>query len=64
MMGSESSHGSMNSYYQSMMKNYGGSSMMGGSTGDTSYSWMMGGTNAPGWMCGGTISSLLHLLRM
>ena len=57
VMGSESSDGSMSSYYQSMMKDYGGSSTMGGSTGNTSYGWMMGGTNAPGWMTGGTLSA-------
>jgi rusticyanin len=55
MMGSDGSGGSMSSYYQSMMKNYQGSSMMGSSTGSTSYSWMMGGTSAPGWMRGGTL---------
>ena len=37
----------MTSYYQSMMKSYGSSSMMGGPTDHTSYGWMMGGTNAP-----------------
>jgi rusticyanin len=55
MMGSESSGSSMHSYYQSMMKNYQGSSMMGSSTGSVSYGWMMGGTNAPGWMRGGSL---------
>lgn len=29
--------------------------MMGGSTGSTSYGWMMGGTSAPGWMRGGSL---------
>jgi rusticyanin len=55
MMGSGGSGGSMSSYYQSMMKRYDGGSMMGGSTGSTSYSWMMGGANAPGWMSGGAL---------
>jgi rusticyanin len=56
MMGTEGTGGSMTSYYQSMMKNYqGSSSMMGGSTGSVSYGWMMGGTSAPGWMSGGTL---------
>jgi rusticyanin len=57
-MGSGSFDGSMSSYYQSMMKSYGGSSsMMGGSTGKSSYGWMMGGTEAPGWMTGGKLSA-------
>jgi rusticyanin len=59
MMGSESNGSSMNSYYASMMGSYGGQSIMGGSQGSTtsnpSYAWMMGGTNAPGWMHGGTL---------
>lgn len=37
------------------MKNYQGSSMMGGSRGSTSYGSMMGGTRAPGWMRGGSL---------
>jgi len=55
MMGTEGTGGSMNSYYQSMMKNYQGGSMMGGSTGGVSYGWMMGGASAPGWMSGGAL---------
>jgi rusticyanin len=57
MTRSESSDGSMSTYYQSMMKHYGGSSIMGSSTGNISYGWMMGGSNAPGWMTGGTVSA-------
>jgi rusticyanin len=55
MMGSEGTGGSMRSYFGSMMKNYGGSSMMGASTDSISYGWMMGGTSAPGWMRGGSL---------
>jgi rusticyanin len=59
MMGSESDGGSMSSYFESMMGSYGGGSMMGGSQGSStsnpSYAWMMGGTDAPGWMHGGTL---------
>jgi hypothetical protein len=55
MMGSEGAGSSMNSYFQAMMKNYQGSSMMGSSTGSVSYGWMMGGTDAPGWMSGGSL---------
>jgi rusticyanin len=47
------------SYYQSMMGQYSGTSMMGGSfgsiVGHSGYGWMMGGLNAPGWMRGGTL---------
>ena len=47
------------SYYQSMMGRYGGSPMMGGSSGPNpgvpGYRWMMGGTGAPGWMNGGSL---------
>ncbi len=45
------------SYYQSMMGNYSGGSMMGGQGGSmmgrSGYQWMHGGTDAPGWMTGG-----------
>jgi rusticyanin len=47
------------SYYQSVMGQYSGSSMMGGSygsiVGHSGYGWMMGGVDAPGWMRGGTL---------
>jgi rusticyanin len=53
----------MSSYYHSMMKTYGGGSMMGGPQGSTmadpSYAWMMGGTTAPGWMDGGTLPAAM-----
>jgi rusticyanin len=52
---SEGVGGSMSSYYESMMRNFQGGSMMSGSTGSLSYGWMMGGTGAPGWMRGGRL---------
>jgi rusticyanin len=55
MMDSEGSGSSMNSYYESMMSNYQGSSVMDGSTGSISYGWMMGGTDAPEWMRGASL---------
>jgi rusticyanin len=58
---SSSSTDSSYSYYQSMMGRFGGGSMMGGSgnsmMGRSGYQWMMGGTNAPGWMHGGSLPS-------
>jgi rusticyanin len=55
MMGADGAGGSMRSYFDSMMKNYEGSMIMGGSAGTVSYGWMMGGTRAPGWMRGGSL---------
>lgn len=45
--------------YQSMMGNYSRGPMMGGSSGSmmgrSGYQWMIGGTDAPGWMTGGSL---------
>ena len=57
--GSEGNGGSMSSYYESVMRNYQGGSMMGGPAGGISYGWMMGGTGAPGWMRGGSIPAAM-----
>jgi len=44
----------MSSYCESMMRNYPGGSMMGGSL---SYGWVTGGASAPGWMRGGALAA-------
>jgi rusticyanin len=50
-------------YYQSMMRQFEGGSMMGGSDnqmmGTQEYRWMVGGSSAPGWMTGGTLPSAM-----
>jgi hypothetical protein len=52
MMGLGTADVSMSSYYDSVMAKYQDGSMMEGDS-PVTYSWMMGGRRAPGWMAGG-----------